>query len=149
MIKDILCTPCYSGSLLSKACLEKKSLFPLEISCLSFLNLHSWTLNFGFCRYLCFFRMCFVQWVLRWFRFSSQGGLQDIAKSLGLGESLEIPLCREQKESSWTSVFGINTDFLVNIETPAFLSERDKPQGITPCFFWLFDSYKKEYAKIP
>ena len=81
VIKDILCTLCYSGSL---APLEKQSLFPLEISSLSFLNLHSWTFNFGFCKYSCFFRMCFVQWVLRWFHFNSQRGLNDTTKSLGL-----------------------------------------------------------------
>ena len=130
-----LCTTCYSGRLFSKARLEKQSLFPLEISWLSFFNLHSWKPNFGFFKYSCFFRMCFVQWVLRWFRFSSQGGLQDIAKSLGLGESIEIRLCREQKESSGTSVFMINKDFLVNIEMPTNLSGINKLQGITPRFF--------------
>ena len=87
LIKDILCTLCYSGSL---APLEKQSLFPLEISSLSFLNLHSWTFNFGFCKYSCFFRMCFVQWVLRWFHFNSQRGLKDTTKSLGLFFSVRI-----------------------------------------------------------
>ena len=110
----------------------------MEISFFSFLNLHSLTLNFGFYKYLCFFRKCFVQWVLRWFCFSSQGGLRDIAKSLGLGESIEIRLCRQQKESSGTSVFGIKTDFLVNIGMPTILSGKDKLQGITPSsFFYL------------
>ena len=135
MIKDILYTACYSENLLSKARLEKQSLFLLEISLFSILNLHSWTLNFGFCKYLCFFRKYFVQWVLRWFCFSSQGGLRDRAKSLGLGESIEIRLCREQKESSGTSVFGIKTDFLVNIGMPTMLSGKDKFQGITPSLF--------------
>ena len=92
--------------------------------------------------------MCFVQSLLRWFRFSSQDGLQDIAKSLGLRESIEIQLCREQKESSGASVFGINTDFLVNINMPTILGGRDKLQGITPRSFKPFDSYKKEYTII-
>ena len=87
--------------------------------------------------------MCFVRGVLRWFRYSFQGGFQDIAKSLGLEESIEIRLYRKHKESSRTSVFGINTDFLVNIELPTILSGRDKLQGITPRF------YQKKYTKIP
>ena len=70
--------------------------------------------------------MCFLQSILRWFRFSSQVGLQDIAKLLGLGESIEIRLCREQEESRGTSVLDINTDFLVNIEMPTILSGKDK-----------------------
>ena len=69
------------------------------------------------------------------FRFSSQGGLQDIAKSLSLGESIEIRLCREQKESIGTSVFGINKEFLVNVEMSNIFSGRVKLQGINPPFF--------------
>ena len=131
VIKDILCTACYPWSLFSKARLEKQSLFILEISCLSFLNFHSWTLNFGLCKDLCFFERCFVQWVLS---VSSKGGLQDIAKPLGLGESINRRLCREQKESSGTSVSAINTDFLVKIEMPTILSWKDRLQGITTRF---------------
>ena len=103
---------------------------------------------FGFWKYLCCFRMCFVQWVLRWFCFSFQSGLPNVAKSLGLGESIEIRLCREQKESSGTSVFGINTDFLVNIKMLTILCVKDELQGITPSFVYPFDSYKKKYTKI-
>ena len=51
VIKDILCTGCYSGSLFSKARLKRQSLFPFEIPCFSFL----------------IFRMCFTLWVLRGF----------------------------------------------------------------------------------
>ena len=43
-----------------------------------------------------------------------------------------------QKESSGTSVFGIKTDFLVNIGMPTILSGKDKLQGITPSSFFLF-----------
>ena len=69
------------------------------------------------------------------FRFSSQGGLQHIAKSLSLGKSTEIRLCREQKESTGTSVFGINKEFVVNVEMSIIFSGRVKLQGINPRFF--------------
>ena len=106
-----------------------------------------WTLNFGFCKYSCFFGMCFVQWVLRWFRFSFQGGLQDIAKSSDLEESIEIRLCREQKDSSGTSVFVRNTDFLVNMEMPTILNGRDELQDVTPRFFSLWILTKMNIPK--
>ena len=106
-----------------------------------------WTLNFGFCKYSCFFRMCFIQWVLRCFRFSFQGGLQDIAKSSDLEESIEIRLSREQKDSSGTSVFVRNTDFLVNMEMPTILNGRDKLQDVTPRFFSLWILTKMNIPK--
>ena len=51
-------------------------------------------------------------------------------------------VCREQKESSGMSEFGINTDFLVTIEMLTILSGRDKLQSITQRFFYPCDSYK-------
>ena len=30
---------------------------------------------------------------------------------------------------------------------PTIVSGRDKLQGVTPRFFWPFDSYKKNYTK--
>ena len=56
-------------------------------------------------------------------------------------------MCREQKESSGMSEFGINTDFQVTIEMPTTLSGRDKLQSITQRFFYSFDSYK--YLQSP
>ena len=68
-------------------------------------------------------------------------------QDLVLEESIEIRLPREQKESSGTSVFGINTDFLVHIEIPTILSGRDKLQGVAPRFFNLLILTKRNTPK--
>ena len=54
---------------------------------------------------------------------------------------------RTKKKSSRTTVFGINTDFLVNIKMPTILSGKDKLQGIAPNFFSLLILTKRNTPK--
>ena len=44
-------------------------------------------------------------------------------------------------------MFGINTDFLVNIKMPTILSGKDKLQGIAPNFFSLLILTKRNTPK--